>query len=78
MVNCPVCDGGIDVEEEDVDEGETLSCDECGANVKVLSKNPLELELADEVEDVAADDFDDEEDATEENEAEAEEEDEWK
>ena len=31
MVECPVCDGKIDVDEEEVDEGETISCDECGA-----------------------------------------------
>ena len=36
MVNCPVCDGQIDVDEEDVDEGDSLSCDECGADLKVV------------------------------------------
>jgi alpha-aminoadipate carrier protein LysW len=49
MVTCPVCDGAIDVEEEDVDEGDSLSCDECGADLKVLSKDPLELESAEEL-----------------------------
>ena len=37
MVTCPVCDGAIDVDEEDVDEGDTVSCDECGADLKVIS-----------------------------------------
>ncbi len=50
MVTCPNCDGSIDVEEEEVDEGETLSCDECGASLKVLGKDTLELEAADEKE----------------------------
>jgi len=50
MVECPVCDGKIDVDEEDVDEGDTISCDECGADLKVVSTEPLELESADEVE----------------------------
>jgi alpha-aminoadipate carrier protein LysW len=50
MVTCPVCDGNIDVDEEDVDEGDTLSCDECGAALKVLSTGPLELESAEEAE----------------------------
>ncbi len=50
MVTCPVCDGNIDVEEEDVDEGDTVSCDECGAELKVLSKDPLELQSAEELE----------------------------
>jgi alpha-aminoadipate carrier protein LysW len=51
MVTCPVCEGAIDVDEEDVDEGESLSCDECGASLKVVSKDPLELESADDLED---------------------------
>ena len=51
MVNCPVCEGSIDVDEEDVDEGDLLSCDECGADLKVVGKNPLELESSDSLED---------------------------
>jgi alpha-aminoadipate/glutamate carrier protein LysW len=50
MVTCPVCEGAIDVDEEDVDEGDTLSCDECGADLKVVSTDPLELESAEELE----------------------------
>lgn len=51
MVTCPVCDSAIDVDEEDVDEGDSLSCDECGADLKVVSTEPLELESADDLED---------------------------
>jgi alpha-aminoadipate carrier protein LysW len=69
MVNCPVCDGAIDVDEEDVDEGDSLSCDECGADLKVISTEPLELESAEEA--------DEDEDAPVEGEEEEEEED-WK
>lgn len=50
MVTCPVCDGAIDVDEEDVDEGDSISCDECGADLKVTGTDPLELESADELE----------------------------
>lgn len=50
MVTCPVCDGTIDVDEEDVDEGDSISCDECGADLKVVSTDPLELESAEELE----------------------------
>lgn len=50
MVTCPVCDGAIDVDEEDVDEGDTVSCDECGAALKVTSTSPLELESAEALE----------------------------
>jgi alpha-aminoadipate carrier protein LysW len=48
MVNCPKCDAAIDVEEEELDEGDVLSCDECGAALKVASVNPVELESEDE------------------------------
>ena len=51
MVTCPACEGSIDVDEEDVDEGDSISCDECGADLKVVGKNPLELESTEDVED---------------------------
>ena len=44
MVSCPSCDAPIDVEEEELDEGDVLSCDECGASLKVASVTPLERE----------------------------------
>ena len=77
MVICPVCDGEIDVDEEEVDEGDTLSCDECGAALKVLGKDPLELESAEDAEDEEDEDALDEDDEDEE-EDEEEEDDDWK
>jgi len=70
MVECPVCDGNIDVDEEDVDEGDTISCDECGAALKVVGTEPLELESAEEEEE----DEDEDEDFVEEEEEENDEE----
>jgi alpha-aminoadipate carrier protein LysW len=67
MVTCPVCDGTIDVDEEDVDEGDSLSCDECGADLKVVGKDPLELESADDVEDEDEEPLDEEEEEEEED-----------
>ena len=69
MVTCPVCEGAIDVDEEDVDEGDTISCDECGADLKVVGTDPLELESAEELEE----DEDDKADFLEEEEEESEE-----
>jgi alpha-aminoadipate carrier protein LysW len=69
MVNCPKCDAAIDVDEEDLDEGDILSCDECGAALTVGSVNPVELELEgdkDEDEDEDDDDFDDDDEEEEE------------
>jgi len=43
MVNCPLCDAVIDVDEEELDEGDSLICEECGANLSVGGTSPLEL-----------------------------------
>ena len=77
MVSCPKCDSSIDVEEEELDEGDVLSCDECGAALTVASVNPVELELEGDDKD-DDDDFDyDEDDEDDEDEDEEEEEDDW-
>jgi alpha-aminoadipate/glutamate carrier protein LysW len=79
MVNCPKCDAAIDVEEEELDEGDVLSCDECGAALKVASVNPVELESEDEKAE-KDDDFDfdeDEEDDEDEEEDEEDEQENW-
>jgi alpha-aminoadipate carrier protein LysW len=68
MVTCPVCNGAIDVDEEDVDQGDSISCDECGADLKVISTDPLELESADEIEEDEDEVFLDEDEEEEESE----------
>jgi alpha-aminoadipate carrier protein LysW len=75
MVNCPNCESAIDVEEDELDEGDVLTCEECGANLNVVSVEPLELESADE-DDEDDEDFDYDED--EEEEEEEEEDEDWK
>ena len=60
MVNCPLCDAVIDVDEEELDEGDPLICEECGANLTVRGVSPLEL--ASEKEDEDDDDLDDDDD----------------
>jgi alpha-aminoadipate carrier protein LysW len=79
MVNCPKCEAVIDVDVEELDEGEAVSCDECGADLTVTSLEPLELkadlEDEDEDEDDDDEDFDFDEDDEEDEEEEEEEED---
>jgi alpha-aminoadipate carrier protein LysW len=58
MVNCPLCDAVIDVDEEELDEGDSLICEECGANLNVSGVSPLEL-VPDSADDEDADDLDD-------------------
>jgi alpha-aminoadipate carrier protein LysW len=76
-LTCPVCDAALDIEEEELDEGETVSCDECGATLNVVSTHPLELEPADEEEEDEDEEDEDEFDDYDEEEEE-EEEDEWR
>ena len=48
MINCPKCNALIDVEEDELDEGEPLICEECGVHLMVTGVDPLELEVEDE------------------------------
>jgi alpha-aminoadipate carrier protein LysW len=63
-VVCPECDNPIVVDTDDVEEGETVQCDECGTALEIISVDPLELAPVDEA------GYDDEDDshATEEEE----------
>jgi alpha-aminoadipate carrier protein LysW len=55
VVTCPVCESDIDVDEEEVDEGEIVSCPECGTDFEVVTTDPLELSKIEEEEDEEAD-----------------------
>jgi alpha-aminoadipate carrier protein LysW len=56
-VACPECDNPLDIDVDDVEEGEVITCDECGSDFEVVSAEPLELAPVDE------EGYDDEEDA---------------
>jgi alpha-aminoadipate carrier protein LysW len=80
MVNCPNCDAIIDVDEDELDEGDTLTCDECGADLSVTGLDPLELETEedeDEDEEEEEEDIDFEDEEEEDEEEEEEEEEDW-
>jgi alpha-aminoadipate carrier protein LysW len=48
-VLCPECDTPIPVDADEVEEGETVQCDECGLELEVVSTDPLELAPVDEL-----------------------------
>jgi len=53
MVLCPECESDLDVEEDELDEGEIISCTECGSDFEVVGIEPLELtKVSDEDADV--------------------------
>jgi alpha-aminoadipate/glutamate carrier protein LysW len=47
-VVCPECDNPIIVDVDEVEEGETVQCEECGSDLEVVSVDPLELAAVDE------------------------------
>ena len=40
---CPECDTPLVIDVDEVEEGETVTCDECGAELEIVSVDPLEI-----------------------------------
>ncbi|MDQ2835429.1 MAG: hypothetical protein M3Y50_17150 [Acidobacteriota bacterium] len=47
-VVCPECDNPLVVDVDEVEEGETVQCDECGADLEIVSVDPLEVSSIEE------------------------------
>ena len=56
-VLCPECDSPITVDADEIEEGETIQCEECGTELEVVSADPLEVAPIDDA------GYDDEDDA---------------
>lgn len=63
MPNCPECENELDIELDEVEEGDVVACEECGTEFEVVGVDPLELARVD-------DEFDEEDDLYEEEEEE--------
>lgn len=59
MATCPECEFD-EIDTEDFEEGDTLSCPECGKNLVLLGND--ELDFADDDDDLDDDDEEEEED----------------
>ena len=68
MAHCPECEAILDLDVEDVEEGQLVSCPDCGVELEVVNTNPVELDLAED------DDEEDDEDDTEDDDLDYEEE----
>ena len=55
-VTCPECDNPLDIDQDEVEEGETVTCDECGTELEIISTEPLQIVPID------AEGYDDEDD----------------
>ncbi len=45
MALCPECEAPIDVDVDQLEEGQRLDCPECDAALEVVATNPLELNV---------------------------------
>lgn len=62
MATCPNCEAlDLEVDEYELEEGDSVTCSECGASLLVASISPLELELVDEDDEDEDDEEEDEE-----------------
>lgn len=43
MPSCPECENDLDVEVDELEEGDVVACDECGTEYEVVGVEPLEL-----------------------------------
>jgi alpha-aminoadipate/glutamate carrier protein LysW len=68
MATCPSCEApDLEVDEYELEEGEIITCPECGSSLEVTGISPVELEVvSDDDDDDEEEDEDDEEDADEE------------
>lgn len=66
MPSCPECESDLDVELDEVEEGDVIACDECGSEYEVVAVDPLELSRVGDEDDEDDDEYLDEEEEEEE------------
>ena len=47
-VVCPECDNPIVIDVDEVEEGESVTCEECGIDLEIVSLDPIELAPVDQ------------------------------
>ncbi len=45
MARCPECESDLELDGYDVEAGETLNCPECSVELKVVSTEPISVDL---------------------------------
>src|SRR5277367_2297066 len=48
MPSCPECETALNIDVEEVEEGDVIACDECGTEYEVVGVDPLELARVEE------------------------------
>jgi alpha-aminoadipate carrier protein LysW len=66
MPSCPECENSLDIEMDEVEEGDVVACEECGTEYEVVGVEPLELSrVGDELDEDEDEPFDEEEEEEE-------------
>jgi len=65
MTSCPECENNLDIDVEEVEEGDVVACDECGSEYEIVGVDPLELSKVEEGIDEDEDDYKDEDEEEE-------------
>ena len=61
MTSCPECESELDIDVDEVEEGDVVACDECGTEYEVVVVEPLELSKVEEGFDEEEDEYTEEE-----------------
>lgn len=66
MPTCPECENSLDIELDEVEEGDVVACEECGTEYEVVAVDPLELtRVGDDTDEDDDEAFDEEEEEEE-------------
>ena len=48
MPSCPECETALNIDVDEVEEGDVIACEECGTEYEVVGVEPLELARVEE------------------------------
>lgn len=48
MATCPECESNLEIDLDEIEEGDVVSCEDCGTEFEVVGVEPLELARVDE------------------------------
>ena len=65
MPSCPECENDLDIEVDEMAEGDVVACEECGTEYEIVGVEPLELSRVGEDYDEEDEDYDEEEEEEE-------------
>jgi alpha-aminoadipate/glutamate carrier protein LysW len=65
MTSCPECENELDIELDEIEEGDVVACDECGTEYEIVGVEPLELSRVEDAIDEDEEDYVEEEEEEE-------------